>query len=50
LKNIGQPYIFAHAELLQQRGIYAQLWAHQTCGFIGEQNISVAANDLNQNI
>ena len=40
----------SHAELLQQRGIYAQLWAHQTGGFIGEQNISVAANDLNQNI
>jgi ATP-binding cassette subfamily B multidrug efflux pump len=40
----------SHAELLQQRGIYAQLWAHQTGGFIGEQNISVAADDLNQNI
>ncbi len=25
-----------HQELLQQGGIYAQLWAHQTGGFIGE--------------
>lgn len=25
-----------HAELLEQRGIYAQLWAHQTGGFLGE--------------
>ncbi|MGH1461027.1 MAG: ABC transporter ATP-binding protein [Neptuniibacter sp.] len=25
-----------HAELLNQRGIYAQLWAHQTGGFLGE--------------
>ncbi|MFT4938870.1 MAG: ATP-binding cassette subfamily B multidrug efflux pump [Paraglaciecola sp.] len=24
-----------HAELLQQKGIYAKLWAHQTGGFIG---------------
>ena len=26
----------SHQELLQQGGIYAQLWAHQTGGFIGE--------------
>lgn len=25
----------SHAELLQQNGIYAKLWAHQTGGFIG---------------
>ena len=24
-----------HAELLEQNGIYAKLWAHQTGGFIG---------------
>lgn len=24
-----------HAELIQQGGIYAHLWAHQTGGFIG---------------
>ncbi len=28
----------SHAELLKQKGIYAQLWAHQTGGFIGEEN------------
>lgn len=26
----------SHQELLQQQGVYAQLWAHQTGGFIGE--------------
>ncbi|UTV28823.1 ABC transporter ATP-binding protein [Photobacterium atrarenae] len=26
----------SHQELLKQNGIYAQLWAHQTGGFIGE--------------
>lgn len=26
-----------HQQLLQQKGIYAQLWAHQTGGFIGEE-------------
>ncbi|MEC6899716.1 MULTISPECIES: hypothetical protein [Photobacterium] len=40
----------SHAELLQQNGIYAQLWAHQTGGFIGEQDISDSADDLNQNM
>jgi len=25
-----------HAELLQKKGIYAQLWARQSGGFIGE--------------
>lgn len=40
----------SHAELLQQNGIYAQLWAHQTGGFIGEQNISDSVDDLNQNM
>lgn len=25
-----------HSELLEQKGIYAQLWAHQTGGFLGE--------------
>lgn len=25
-----------HQELLAHKGIYAQLWAHQTGGFIGE--------------
>jgi len=25
-----------HEELLAQGGIYAQLWAHQTGGFLGE--------------
>jgi ATP-binding cassette, subfamily B, multidrug efflux pump len=27
----------SHQELLNQGGIYAQLWAHQTGGFIGEE-------------
>ncbi|WP_261817881.1 ABC transporter ATP-binding protein [Vibrio gallicus] len=27
----------SHQELIAQKGIYAQLWAHQTGGFIGEQ-------------
>lgn len=27
-----------HQELLAHKGIYAQLWAHQTGGFIGEAN------------
>ncbi|WP_260260729.1 ABC transporter ATP-binding protein [Vibrio intestinalis] len=27
----------SHQELLQNDGIYAQLWAHQTGGFLGEQ-------------
>ncbi|MCG6332387.1 ATP-binding cassette domain-containing protein, partial [Vibrio alginolyticus] len=26
----------SHQELLAQNGVYAQLWAHQTGGFIGE--------------
>ncbi|CAM3824509.1 ABC transporter ATP-binding protein [Vibrio aquimaris] len=26
-----------HSELIQSEGIYAQLWAHQTGGFIGEE-------------
>ncbi|MCE7626867.1 ABC transporter ATP-binding protein, partial [Vibrio fluvialis] len=26
----------SHQELLTQNGVYAQLWAHQTGGFIGE--------------
>lgn len=26
-----------HQELLEQNGVYAQLWAHQTGGFIGEE-------------
>ena len=26
----------SHAELLEQRGLYAQLWARQSGGFIGE--------------
>ncbi|MCG7491048.1 ABC transporter ATP-binding protein/permease [Vibrio sp. Of14-4] len=26
-----------HSELIQNEGIYAQLWAHQTGGFIGEE-------------
>jgi ATP-binding cassette subfamily B multidrug efflux pump len=25
-----------HAELIQNRGLYAQLWEHQTGGFIGD--------------
>jgi ATP-binding cassette subfamily B multidrug efflux pump len=29
----------SHQELLAQKGIYAQLWAHQTGGFIGEDSI-----------
>jgi ATP-binding cassette subfamily B multidrug efflux pump len=28
-----------HQELISRKGIYAQLWAHQTGGFIGENNI-----------
>ncbi|WGV98636.1 ABC transporter ATP-binding protein [Vibrio sp. YMD68] len=28
----------SHQELISQKGIYAQLWAHQTGGFIGEDN------------
>ncbi len=27
----------SHAELIEQGGIYAQLWAHQTGGFLGEE-------------
>ncbi|MDC0612140.1 ABC transporter ATP-binding protein/permease [Vibrio sp.] len=27
----------SHQELLEQQGVYAQLWTHQTGGFIGEQ-------------
>lgn len=27
----------SHTELIQQGGIYAQLWAHQTGGFLGEE-------------
>lgn len=27
----------SHQELLQNKGIYAQLWAHQTGGFLGEK-------------
>lgn len=27
----------SHAELIRQNGIYAQLWAHQTGGFLGEE-------------
>ena len=26
-----------HAELLTRRGLYARLWAHQSGGFLGEQ-------------
>ncbi|HIF9195386.1 TPA: ABC transporter ATP-binding protein [Photobacterium damselae] len=33
-----------HQELLAQHGIYAQLWAHQTGGFIGEQNLTETVN------
>ncbi|OEF08467.1 ABC transporter ATP-binding protein [Vibrio genomosp. F10] len=28
----------SHQELISQKGIYAQLWAHQTGGFIGEDS------------
>ena len=28
----------SHQELLQHKGIYAQLWAHQTGGFLGEND------------
>ncbi len=28
----------SHQELIAQGGVYAQLWAHQTGGFIGEEN------------
>ena len=27
----------SHKELIEQGGIYAQLWAHQTGGFIGDE-------------
>lgn len=27
----------SHKELLAQNGVYAQLWTHQTGGFIGEE-------------
>jgi len=27
----------SHAELIAQNGIYAQLWSHQTGGFLGEE-------------
>ncbi len=27
----------SHAELLERRGLYARLWAHQSGGFLGEQ-------------
>ncbi len=30
-----------HKELIAGNGIYAQLWAHQTGGFIGEDQSSV---------
>ncbi|GLT19676.1 ABC transporter ATP-binding protein [Vibrio zhanjiangensis] len=30
-----------HTELIQNQGIYAQLWAHQTGGFIGEEAADV---------
>lgn len=33
-----------HQELLAQHGIYAQLWSHQTGGFIGEQNLTETVN------
>jgi hypothetical protein len=26
-----------HASLLAEGGIYARLWAHQSCGFLGEE-------------
>ncbi len=32
--------------LIHNRGIYAQLWAHQTGGFIGEQNKTAEAVKL----
>ncbi|MGD6737973.1 ABC transporter ATP-binding protein [Photobacterium leiognathi] len=32
-----------HQELIHNGGIYAQLWAHQTGGFIGEQNKATEA-------
>ncbi len=31
-----------HQELINQKGIYAQLWAHQTGGFLGEENNHLA--------
>ena len=33
----------SHAELLAQGGIYAQLWAHQTGGFLGLETLDEAA-------
>jgi ATP-binding cassette subfamily B multidrug efflux pump len=27
----------SHAELLDQGGLYARLWAHQSGGFLGEE-------------
>nr|WP_218122040.1 hypothetical protein [Vibrio xiamenensis] len=34
---IGQG---SHQELLAQNGVYAQLWAHQTGGFIGDDKVA----------
>ncbi|WP_418114940.1 ABC transporter ATP-binding protein [Vibrio scophthalmi] len=35
----------SHQELLQNNGIYAQLWAHQTGGFLGEKDQDQAQQD-----
>ena len=33
-----------HEELLQQKGIYAQLWSHQSGGFIGEDEPEITGD------
>ncbi|MEH6533546.1 MAG: ABC transporter ATP-binding protein [Photobacterium frigidiphilum] len=33
----------SHQELIAQKGIYAQLWAHQTGGFIGDETSNLKA-------
>ncbi len=37
----------SHQELIAQKGIYAQLWAHQTGGFIGDEASNLKQHDRN---
>jgi ATP-binding cassette subfamily B multidrug efflux pump len=36
----------SHAELLARKGLYARLWAHQTGGFVGVEELPLAPQTL----
>lgn len=37
----------SHQELIAQGGVYAQLWAHQTGGFLGAEEVESDEDGVN---